>query len=136
MLVLSRKVGERIRIDGGITLRVEEIRSGRVRLALDAPKSVRILRTELEPLFKEAFMIAPSVGRIVWFYPGVLDTIQRPQGEPLAAVIARVWTDSLVNLCVFDSNGLPAAKTSVPFIQDGAPRPEAGDAYCSWMPAP
>jgi carbon storage regulator len=47
MLVLSRKVGESIVIDGGITVRVIEVQGNRVRIALDAPKSVRIARGEL-----------------------------------------------------------------------------------------
>jgi carbon storage regulator len=47
MLVLSRKVGEAIVIDGGIVIRVAEIHGGRVRLAIDAPHSVRIDREEI-----------------------------------------------------------------------------------------
>jgi carbon storage regulator len=47
MLVLSRKPGEQVVIDNGITLTVVEIRGNRVRLAFDAPDQVRILRTEL-----------------------------------------------------------------------------------------
>ena len=47
MLVLSRKVGEAIVIDGGISIRVAEIQNGRVRLAIDAPRSVRVDREEV-----------------------------------------------------------------------------------------
>ena len=46
MLVLSRKQNESIFIDGRITVTVSEIRGGRVRLAIDAPREVRIERTE------------------------------------------------------------------------------------------
>jgi carbon storage regulator CsrA len=47
MLVLSRKVGEAIVIDGGISIRVAEIQGGRVRLAIDAPRSTRVDREEV-----------------------------------------------------------------------------------------
>jgi carbon storage regulator len=46
MLVLSRKQNESIFIDGRITVTVSEIRGGRVRLAVEAPREVRIERTE------------------------------------------------------------------------------------------
>ena len=47
MLVLSRKPGEQVVLDNGITLTVVEVRGDRVRLAFDAPDQVRILRAEL-----------------------------------------------------------------------------------------
>ena len=47
MLVLSRKVGEAIVIDGGISIRVAEIQAGRVRLAIDAPRCTRVDREEV-----------------------------------------------------------------------------------------
>jgi carbon storage regulator len=47
MLVLSRKLGEKVVIGGGITLTVVEVRRDRVRLGFDAPEQVRILRAEL-----------------------------------------------------------------------------------------
>jgi carbon storage regulator len=46
MLVLSRKQNESIFIDGRITVTVAEIRGGRVRLAIDAPRDVPIDRAE------------------------------------------------------------------------------------------
>lgn len=47
MLVLSRRKDEGIVISDGITITVSEIRGDRVRLAISAPDSVRILRGEL-----------------------------------------------------------------------------------------
>ena len=46
MLVLTRKKDESIFIDGNITVTVSEIRGGRVRLAIEAPREVRIERAE------------------------------------------------------------------------------------------
>ena len=47
MLVLSRKVGEKVWVGNQITMSVVEINGNRVRLAFDAPDQVRILRSEL-----------------------------------------------------------------------------------------
>ncbi len=49
MLVLSRKVGEKIEIGHGITVEVRRISGHRVALAFAAPDDVRILRSELDP---------------------------------------------------------------------------------------
>jgi carbon storage regulator len=47
MLVLSRKLGETVRIGDNIELTVVQINRGKVRLAIQAPKDVVILRAEL-----------------------------------------------------------------------------------------
>jgi len=47
MLVLSRKVGERIRIAGNIVVVVTAIQGDRIKIGIEAPKSVRVLRGEL-----------------------------------------------------------------------------------------
>jgi carbon storage regulator len=47
MLVLSRKVGEEIIIDGEIRVSIVRVRGNRVRIGIQAPPSARILREEL-----------------------------------------------------------------------------------------
>jgi len=47
MLVLSRKVGEKIIIDGHITVQVVSISGNKIRLGIVAPPEVEILREEL-----------------------------------------------------------------------------------------
>ena len=47
MLVLSRKVNEKIRINDDITLVVVEIRGDKVRLGVDAPSDVPVHREEV-----------------------------------------------------------------------------------------
>ncbi len=47
MLILRRRPGESFVIGGDITVSVLDTRDGRVRLAIDAPRDVSILRTEL-----------------------------------------------------------------------------------------
>jgi carbon storage regulator len=53
MLVLSRKIGERIHIGENITVEIRRVAGNRVTLALDAPRSVRILRGELNQAARE-----------------------------------------------------------------------------------
>jgi carbon storage regulator len=47
MLVLSRKLNEAIVIDGNSRIMVVDIRGGQVRLGIEAPAEVPILREEL-----------------------------------------------------------------------------------------
>lgn len=51
MLVLTRKVGEKIIIEGGIEISIERILSAHegnsVRIGIKAPKNIKILRAEL-----------------------------------------------------------------------------------------
>lgn len=49
MLVLGRKIGEKIEIDGGITLTVVSFKGGGVRLGIEAPPETNIRRGELPP---------------------------------------------------------------------------------------
>lgn len=48
MLVLARKRGQKVKLDGGITISVVAIRGDKVRLGFDAPRDVNIWREELE----------------------------------------------------------------------------------------
>ncbi len=47
MLVLSRKVNEKIVIDGGIVITVVKVEGGQVRLGIEAPSDVKVYREEL-----------------------------------------------------------------------------------------
>ena len=47
MLVLSRKLGEKICIAGNIVITVVDIDRGKVRLGIEAPRSIPIFREEL-----------------------------------------------------------------------------------------
>jgi carbon storage regulator len=48
MLVLSRKIGERVTIGDGIVVTVLEVKGRQVRLGFEAPSDVPIWRGELE----------------------------------------------------------------------------------------
>ena len=47
MLVLSRRIGERLVIDDNITVTVIEVRGGHIRLGIEAPKEVPVRRNEV-----------------------------------------------------------------------------------------
>lgn len=47
MLVLSRKLGERIVINGNIVVTVVKIDRNQVRIGIEAPGSVRVFRQEI-----------------------------------------------------------------------------------------
>jgi carbon storage regulator len=54
MLVLSRKANETIIIDGDIRVTVVSIRGNQVRIGIEAPPHVGILRQELQDLGADA----------------------------------------------------------------------------------
>jgi carbon storage regulator len=54
MLVLSRKVGERLVIGDNITVVVSRVAGNRVTLGIEAPSDVRIVRGELKAETDEA----------------------------------------------------------------------------------
>lgn len=74
-------------------------------------------------------MIKPTIGRVVWYYGAGVSH----DAEPNAAIVVKVWTDDMVNLTVFDANGIPSGATSVVLVQDGYGNP-GGGAWCCWMP--
>jgi carbon storage regulator len=60
MLVLSRKLGEKIVIGENICITVVDIDRGKIRLGIEAPRDVPIFRQELLPL-KPGEPESPSV---------------------------------------------------------------------------
>lgn len=61
MLIISRKVGESLIIDNEIEIFILDIKNDKIRIGIEAPKSVKILRKELfetEKSNREAVQIA------------------------------------------------------------------------------
>lgn len=78
-------------------------------------------------------MIKPTVGRVVHYHPGSHDTeMAFTHGTPLAAIVSCVWSDTCVNLAVFDANGESFSRTSILLHQEGNPKPDMF--YAEWMP--
>ena len=53
MLILSRKAGESLILDGGIEIKITEIYGDKVRIGIDAPAKVKVYRKELYATIKE-----------------------------------------------------------------------------------
>ena len=47
MLILSRKVDQKIKIGDDITLTIIEVREGQVKIGVEAPKHVKVFRQEI-----------------------------------------------------------------------------------------
>jgi carbon storage regulator len=60
MLVLSRKLGEKIFISENICITVVDIDRGKIRLGIEAPREVPIFRKELLPLSDKPALAQPA----------------------------------------------------------------------------
>lgn len=60
MLILSRKLDESILIGDSITLKVISIDKGSVKLGIDAPANIRVLRSELINAVKDSNQAAST----------------------------------------------------------------------------
>ncbi len=74
--------------------------------------------------------LTPTVGRVVWYYPKGW----RAGEQPLAAIIAHVWSDRCVNLAIFDANGkaIVDPPTSIELCHPEEDNDNQGKAR--WMP--
>jgi hypothetical protein len=81
-------------------------------------------------------MITPTVGRVVWYRPQehIDGLTQHDPAQPMAAHVAYVWNDELVNLLVIDHGGKVHSRTSVPLIQEGGTCTAGSSPFCEWMP--
>ena len=60
MLVLSRRENERIKLGNSIVLTVVRVAGDRVRIGIEAPSDVVVLREELEPFITSGGLLVPS----------------------------------------------------------------------------
>ncbi len=63
MLVLTRKIGESLVIDGDIIIKVSQIQGNRVKLCIEAPRSHRVVRAEIQTEEAPAPMAARTPAR-------------------------------------------------------------------------
>jgi carbon storage regulator len=66
MLVLSRKAGEKVIIGDGITVTVLEVIGNRIRIGIEAPNHIRILRAELLDHSSDEPLDPDLVGKPDW----------------------------------------------------------------------
>lgn len=69
----------------------------------------------------------PTVGRIVHYCPTEGERYAT-MGEPIAAIIVKVWSDECVNLKLFTDSDIAAHMSSVPFDI------EHGEMSWNWPP--
>lgn len=76
-------------------------------------------------------MIEPTVGRILWYY--VKD--HKRDEQPLAAIIAHVWSPTCINIGLLLRDGAFSANPPqrVRLVQDNEVVPNGGG-FCTWMP--
>jgi len=72
-------------------------------------------------------MITPTIGRVVLVF-GRSGSVDPSNPEP--ALIAKVWSDTLINAGGFDANGQPFSACSLPLAQDSP----MGGYHAEWMP--
>lgn len=64
MLILTRKLGEGIRVGDDVVVKIVEIRGGQVRLGIEAPRAVPVHREEVFQMIRRqnemAAQLAPS----------------------------------------------------------------------------
>jgi carbon storage regulator len=83
MLVLSRKVGEKLVIGDNITIVVNRVAGNRVTIGIDAPDSVRVIRAELKSAEKSpACQKSPPVNRL----GGLFERTENPQAASLSGL--------------------------------------------------
>lgn len=85
-------------------------------------------------------LIPPTPGRVVWYWPSQQEIdakafVYEDPTQPLAATVARVWHDRMVNLSVVDQAGAQFRRTSVQLLQEDDPFPHTSEGpYATWMP--
>ena len=77
-------------------------------------------------------IITPTVGRIVHYWPSKGDAMTHNKGDHVAAIITHVWSETSVNLVVFDMLGRSQGLASVKLIQPGEDILEDGG-YCTFI---
>ena len=81
MLVLSRKNGESLYIDGRIKVTVVKLKGTRVRLGIEAPDDVRVIRSELDDWSAVPSEATPSIAAVP---PNEDPTVVDPSSAPTA----------------------------------------------------
>lgn len=77
-------------------------------------------------------MIQPTVGRVVWYHAAL--ALRDPNGQPLAALVAKVIDDRTINLGGFNADGTPFSAQHVTLLQDGDELAQPDGPYAEWMP--
>lgn len=63
MLVLSRRIGEMLKVGDDVEIHILDIGRGQVRIGIDAPRSVNIVRSELLDRAPSERPVDPSINQ-------------------------------------------------------------------------
>ena len=66
MLILTRKLGEKINIGDDITVTLIEIKGAQVKLGIEAPKNVEIHRQEIYERIREENLSSSDINNIIF----------------------------------------------------------------------
>ena len=75
MLILSRKVGETVYLNEDIEIKIVEVSGDKVRLGIEAPKDVKVLRSELRQTMESNKTAAEAVAPDA--FKNMLDKIKK-----------------------------------------------------------
>lgn len=79
--------------------------------------------------------ITPTIGRVLWFYPGTGFRGATAGDQPLPALVCNVKGDTCVNLGGFDAEGQHFVAQDVYLVpSEGGELPPAGEAHATWLP--
>ena len=84
MLILQRKPGESVRIGENITVSIVSVDSGRVRIAIDAPTEIPILRSELLETIavnQDSVISDTSATELMEFFGHVFDPVDKKHSK-------------------------------------------------------
>jgi len=82
-------------------------------------------------------VIKPTIGRQVWYYPGIDPEISSNalSEQPFAATVVHVNEDETINVQVLDHFGKPHFVANCVLAQaDDKSDAPAGKHHCAWMP--
>lgn len=84
MLILTRKLGESIRIGDNITITVSDIKGKQIRIGIEAPEGVMVHREEVYQMIQKQNILAAECGEVD--APGLPDLwnqlIQDKENQP------------------------------------------------------
>ncbi len=103
MLVLTRKLQEQIRIGDNIVVTILQIRGQSVRVGIEAPKNVRVLRAELP--IKDTQAATSQLSAVEMESAAVSSAMMCTQSQPLASRLRNRRAPSASNAAPMDTRG-------------------------------
>ena len=84
MLILTRKLGETIRIGNEIKVTLLDVKGRQVRVGIDAPSEITIHREEIYRIIRDQNILAAEAGRgdpAGWSLPHIWKRLKSPREE-------------------------------------------------------